>query len=332
MSLYRVGEIWYVDVTPANSGRVRRSTGTADRKAAQEYHDTLKADFWRQAKLGDTPSSTWGEAAAAWLKESERDASDRYRLKALELPLTLPLAELTAARIESELKGMTPGSHNRCANLIAAVLNLAKEKGLTKEVPAIARRPTPKGRVRWLTADEWKKLRKRLPAYLEQMAAFTLATGLRENNVLNLEWRQVDLRRRVAWIHADQAKAGRSIGVPLNDDAMAILEARKGTHRTWVFAHEESGKPIVKASNRAWRAARKAAGLQDVRWHDLRHTWASWHVMGGTTIIELMELGGWASMAMVQRYAHLAPEHLARAAANVKPVSLRHTRGTKKHA
>jgi integrase len=62
----------------------------------------------------------------------------------------------------------------------------------------------------------------------------------------------------------------------------------------------------------------KRTGIQNFRFHDLRHTWASWHVMNGTGLQELMELGGWKSYEMVLRYAHLAPEHLSTAAARIE--------------
>ena len=71
------------------------------------------------------------------------------------------------------------------------------------------------------------------------------------------------------------------------------------------------GKPIIQVSTKAWYAALKRAGIADFRWHDLRHTWASWHVQNGTPLFALQELGGWASTDMVRRYAHLAADHLA---------------------
>jgi integrase len=61
----------------------------------------------------------------------------------------------------------------------------------------------------------------------------------------------------------------------------------------------------------AWDKAKRRAGIEDFRFHDLRHTWASWHVQSGTSLPELMELGGWSSYEMVLRYAHLAPERLS---------------------
>jgi integrase len=114
------------------------------------------------------------------------------------------------------------------------------------------------------------------------------------------------------------------LGVPLNDAAVAILEARRGIHKQWVFGNPDY--PLTRASNRAWYAARRKAKLKGFRWHDLRHTWASWHVMNGTRIEELQQLGGWKTLQMVQRYAHLAPDHLHGVASNVKPVSLRYNR------
>lgn len=69
---------------------------------------------------------------------------------------------------------------------------------------------------------------------------------------------------------------------------------------------------------KAWKRALTRAGIENFRFHDLRHTWASWHVMNGTSLQELMELGGWKSYEMVLRYAHLAPEHLSHAAARIE--------------
>jgi integrase len=124
-----------------------------------------------------------------------------------------------------------------------------------------------------------------------------------------LQWTQVDLVRRVAWIHPDQAKARRAIPVPLNRDAALLLRQRLGKHPMYVFSYH--GKRITQVSTKAWYAALEKAGIEDFRWHDLRHTWASWHVQSGTPLFALQEMGGWSSAEMVRRYAHLAADHLS---------------------
>jgi hypothetical protein len=89
----------------------------------------------------------------------------------------------------------------------------------------------------------------------------------------------------------------------------AEAEKQIGKHRDHVFTFK--GQPVEQLSTAAWYKALKRAGIDNFRWHDLRHTWASWHVQSGTPLHVLQELGGWASYTMVQRYAHLAADHLA---------------------
>ena len=82
----------------------------------------------------------------------------------------------------------------------------------------------PTRRIRFLTRDEAQRLLTELPEHLADMAAFSLATGLRAANVTGLQWSQVDLTRQLAWIHPDQAKARKAIPVPLNAEAVALMQ------------------------------------------------------------------------------------------------------------
>jgi integrase len=153
------------------------------------------------------------------------------------------------------------------------------------------------------------------------MAAFTLETGLRMSNVTGLQWPQVNLERRVLWVPATQAKARKGIHVPLNEKAVAIIiRLRLFQHDTHVFTY--NGEPVKRPNGRAWRQAVERAGIDDFHWHDLRHTWATWHVQSGTPLPVLQKLGGWASIDMVLRYAHFTDEHLAGYAGNVSKVEL----------
>jgi integrase len=320
MSLYRRGRIWWIELS-TERGRIRKSAGTADRKEAQEYHEKVKGEIWRQEKLGESAPVTWGEAVAKWMAAKPRGLPDRYRIAAFGIDPNLNLP-LETSRVESSLAGGTAGSFNRSLALIVAIHNAS---GVTP--PKIKRQKQAAGRTRWLTKEEWQRLLNALESQpLRDCAEFSIATGVRENNALELRWDQIDLGRAVAWFYADQMKGKVPHGIPLNDDAMAVLRRRRGCHKVYVFPNPDTGKPYYKASNRVWYAALRKSRLKKtgVVWHTLRHTWASWFVMNGGSLQELMQLGGWKSYSMVLRYAHLAPEHLAVAAARVKPVSLRY--------
>src|SRR5437773_8671946 len=107
------------------------------------------------------------------------------------------------------------------------------------------------------------------------VALFALATGLRQSNVVGLEWSHVNLEAAHAWVGASQSKNRKPIAVPLNETAVAILRRQLGRHPDEVFTF--AGKPLGWANTRAWRNALKRAGIEDFRWHDLRHTRATWH-------------------------------------------------------
>lgn len=115
-----------------------------------------------------------------------------------------------------------------------------------------------------------------------------------------------------------QSKNRSAIAVPLNDVAIEVLKRQQGKHSVRVFTY--NGKPIKQANTRAWGLALDRAGIEDFRWHDLRHTWATWQRQAGTPTHELQRLGGWRTGVMVERYAHLAPDYLAHAASRLDSV------------
>jgi integrase len=220
---------------------------------------------------------------------------------------------------------------NRHLAQLSAVLHYAHRRGWLATVPPIAKAAEPAKRVAWLTREQADALLAELPPHLAAMARFALATGLRESNIRLLTWQQVDTARAVCWFEAHEMKAGRTHSVPLNPQALQVLAAQHGKHRRLVFPlprwatkqHPDEpprqvwDSPTGKVSSHAWRKACQRAGVPWLRFHDLRHTWASWHVQAGTPLPVLQELGGWASLAMVQRYAHLGNSHVAAWAANV---------------
>lgn len=317
MSLYKRGAIWWVRFIAPDGRRIRRSTGTTDREAAQEYHDRLKAEHWRVRRFGERPRHTWQEAAVKWLKETPHKAAqdkDREILRWLDpylnsKPLDTIDRELLLGISEAKVKEASPSTTNRYLALVRAILRKARDEwDWLERVPKIHFYVVRNKRIRWITREQADTLLSYLPPHQAAMARFALATGLRQRNVCRLEWAQVDLRQRLAWIHPDQAKARKTIGVPLNAEAMPVLRGCLGAHVQYVFTY--AGEPVWQVNTKAWRAAVKKAELEPFRWHDLRHTWASWHAQAGTPLNVLQELGGWECAEMVRRYAHLGVVHL----------------------
>jgi integrase len=321
--LYRRGKTWWMDFTTEDGQRVRRSAGTTDKTQAQELHDRLKAESWRQTRLNEAPRRTWDEACIRWISEKSHKATlhdDMQRMEWLQTYLRgAYLQDITGERIRQVLESKRVETSASTANhylaLIRAILRKAQKWEWLESVPPMEPFKVQNQRLRWLTHDEAARLLAELPEHLADMAEFSLLTGLRQANVTGLEWSQVDLQRRCAWIHPDQAKARKPIAVSLSDEAITVLRRQIGRHHARVFTYQ--GNPVTQVNTKAWHKALKRAGIKDFAWHGLRHTWASWHVQNGTPLSVLKEMGGWASLDMVQRYAHLGAEHLAQYAGNV---------------
>ena len=321
MSLYKRKGSPYWWVKLAHKGhRLQESTGTANKRQAQEFHDRRKSELWEQERLGVKPRHKWEEAVLRYLDEGSHKVrldDDRNHLRKLQPYLEgMDLASINRTLVDNLIhKFAKEGSSNTTVNRRMGVLGAILRKAVNEwewleRMPHVRKLKEPKGRVRFLSRPQAQSLLRELPPHLRVMAAFSLATGLRQSNVKNLRWEQVDLERGFAWIQAHEAKARRGIPVPLSPDAVMVLRHQQGQHSEYVFTYR--GHPIRQIGTKAWRAALVRAGIPDFRWHDLRHTWASWHVQSGTPLYALQEMGGWASSQMVQRYAHLSAEDLSR--------------------
>lgn len=325
MSLIKRGKTWTISFTKPNGERFRRSSGTKVKREALELHDKLKREAWEQKRLGIPSGKTWDDAALRWLESKEDIQSyNKYlaQLRWLQPHLGGKLlfdisSELISEIAEVKRKASSKSTANRFLSVIRGVLRMAATSKLKwlQTVPDIERYKEPRHRNRWLRQNEALKLLNELPVHQEVVVRLALATGLRQGNVLMLEWDEVDMERKTIFVPADKAKGGVAFSVPLNNDALILLETEKDKHPEFVFTYQ--GKPLKNANTRAWKKALKRCGIENFRWHDLRHTWASWQVQAGTPLPVLQEMGAWASSDMVQKYAHLSVEHLAPYANNV---------------
>ncbi|HCA3873156.1 TPA: site-specific integrase [Salmonella enterica subsp. enterica serovar Minnesota] len=367
MSIFRRGEIWYASYSTPGGKRIKESLGTSDKRLATELHDKRKAELWRVDRLGDFPDVTFDDACMRWLEEKAEKKSlkdDRSRMAFWLAHFEgVRLKDVTEQKIYSAVnkmsnrkqleiwkikaavaqkngepapvysaKPVTTSTKAKHLALMKAILRAAERDWKWLEKAPVIKIPSVRNkRVRWLEKEEAKRLIDECSEPLKSVVKFALATGLRKSNIMNLEWQQIDMQRRVAWVNPEDSKSNRAIGVALNDTACKVLRDQIGKHHKWVFVHTTAAKradgtstPAVRKmridSKTSWLSACRRAGIEDFRFHDLRHTWASWLIQSGVPLSVLQEMGGWESIEMVRRYAHLAPNHLTEHAKQIDSI------------
>ena len=223
--------------------------------------------------------------------------------------------------INDQLPTYKPGSINRVIILLRYMFNLA----IKWEIEGVFRNPTAgipllkeNNQVeRFLSAEEAKALLIAIKAsknpMLQHIVSMLILTGARKREVLDAKWEDFDMER-TSW-RIPNTKAGKARIVPLSDTATALLtKLRKKNRSPYAFANPITLKPY-KSIYYSWHTARKEAGLDDVRIHDLRHSFASFLVNAGRSLYEVQTLLGHTQIKTTQRYAHLSTTSL-RAASN----------------
>jgi len=180
-------------------------------------------------------------------------------------------------------------------------------------------------RQRFLTESEAQRLlvavRQSKNPMLGSIVAFLLLTGARKREVMDARWDCIDWQRRIWRIPV--SKSGKAHYVPISDTALILLRQQQLQNPEgceWIFANPKSLKPYACITN-AWTTARSRAGLEDLRIHDLRHSFASFLINNGRSLYEVQRILGHSTARMTERYAHLAHDTLL-AASNAVGVAL----------
>lgn len=209
---------------------------------------------------------------------------------------------------------MAPATRNRYLGTLRHAWGIAlKEWEWVSENPLSGMQlKEPRGRVRFLSEQERDALLAACKASRERrlypLVVLALATGARQQELLSLRFRDIDLERRVAILDATKNDERRA--VPLSAPAVAVLSELKGDQdeNRLIFANRRGRAPYPRY---AFLQACEVAGLEDFRFHDLRHTAASYLAMSGASLVELATILGHKTLAMVKRYAHLTDQHSA---------------------
>ena len=312
MSIYRRAgsRNWYVRI-----GReIDRSARTTSRSEALALEAKWRDEIRRRKMYGEQKRRTFAEAAANWAEDvgQHRKGWDRdwYRLQALVEDIGEDWTDdVDNARIDSAIPNAAEAaaSRNHYRSRARSVLRHEARNGRLTAAPPIRMERVSNQRVRYLADwQEAERLVSAMPEHWQDPARFSLLTGVRQGTLRAL---------RMDWIHGDllvipgaHTKSGRQLAIPLSDDALTIV--RRQTPAVHLFTRPD-GKPLGRMENSVWRRVLERSKIKDFRWHDLRHTWASWMMMTGeVSLYELQLLGDWSTPAMVQRYAHLAPGYL----------------------
>ncbi|GBE08154.1 MAG TPA: site-specific integrase [Gammaproteobacteria bacterium] len=325
--------IWWASFTDHRGKRVRRSTETTIRKEAKALETKWKLDSYRTRQWDEVPRRTFEELMYAYLKatadekrSANKDITSTRHLRSVFKGCIMN--ELTASDIRTYIskrkENVSNASINRELALFSAAINFANREW-EWDLPNVVKGrklKEPPGRARWISVKEsvalLDKARGLLRApHLHDFILLALYTGCRSQEMLGLTWSRVDLQAEIFYLEPHQTKTGRRRSIPLNSKAMSALEGRADFRARfcpdspWVFCNKKGER--IQSVKKSFATACSAAGIEDFRIHDMRHTCAAWLVSAGAALAEVRDLLGHASITMTERYAHLSPENVRNA-------------------
>lgn len=331
---------------PDGSGvRVRQRAQSNEPGLAREEASALEARLLRDAWHGRRRGAlhTLGQAVDSYLDAGERSpGTEAFLHRLLRAIGDRPLAAIDQVVVDSARAAMFPASAGNTSpatqlrNLVTplrAVLNHAWRRNWCDKPTIEVPKQRGAGRTRTLTPAEAERLVAAAAPHLRPLILFLIGTGARFAEAIELDWRDVDLAgaRVIFW---QTKEGGRRVATlpPRVVAALAALPAglagapegpvfrrklRRAGAEALPYADKgrESGGQIKSGWKGALRRSGLAASVPGLTPHDLRHTYASWHYARHKDLLKLKADGGWASVALVERYAHLLPEGHAAAIA-----------------
>ncbi len=324
MGLFKRGKVWWMSLN-YQGRQIRRSTETTDRRRAEAILGKLRANIVegkffdklqeQERTIKDMMERYFEErgnklatARALW-----STAQRLYEILGAERVLAETTSDLIAQyKTRRAADGMKPASINRELALLSVAFNMARRQWKWcrhNPVSEAGLCPGEVARDRWLTQEEETRLLPVCPLWLQELVRFDLNTGLRVSELVALTWPAVDLQRKILTVLKSKNKTKRV--VPLNQTALAILKNRLRSTKTDRVFYSARHTPYL--GNNIWRAFSRAAMLakvENMRFHDLRHAFATRLVQNGVDLYRVQRLLGHKDATMTQRYAHHCPESL----------------------
>ena len=329
MGLYKRGQVWWMAFVYKGK-RYRQSANTADRKQAQRIYAKVKGqiaeDKWFERLPGEdktfeelmekylTEYSARNKAPGSFIRDKSLFGNLRRAFGSLAITEITPKA-IADYKTQRRNEGAAPKTVNNELALLNHAFNLAvREWEWVKDNPVsrVSKEKVNNLIERWMTFEEEDLLLSHSPKWLQEILILGIETGLRQSELLRLQWPQVDLFRKTLSI-LEQKNKGKDT-LPLSEKAMEVLKARakvRNISSDLVFYTANGKKLDARDLLRAFYSAVKKANISNLRWHDAtRHTFATRLVQGGADVYTVQKLGRWRNISMVMRYAHHHSESL----------------------
>jgi integrase len=331
MAVYRRGAkgIFVVDFEYRGQ-RIKRSARTTNRREAERFERQLRSEVEDRAGGKMSARMTIDQAINRYLDTVIVPVSRPENVRTYVYSLGL-LREFIGG--ETDLDAITPklisdlrahlvrgrksNTVNRYLTHLRAILNQAVEWGVLRSAPRIASIPTRDERFRVLTSEEEKRLLAAAPLWLRNLLIFYLDTGARKSEALRITWADVDLTRKPrGTVRFTGTKNGESRTLPLPERCRAMLQALRAMrpaecdHVFLAPDHLRKQPAPIGDFKKAWTSLKERAGVDDLRVHDLRHTYASRLTMAKISHLTAQKLTGHKVLRMLQRYTHLNADTL----------------------
>lgn len=331
MRVYKRGESWYLDIR-YDGRRIRKKiTGARTKTEADAALATIKTDILRgEFNFKQEKKILFKDFAKEYLEYAKANKkswrSDQVSLNRLKLFFgDLSLSKITSRLIEEyklkrineyKQRGKTkkkikPASVNRELACLRFIFSLAKKWKLVDENPVKEVKLFQEQKIEMKILDkiEIDLLIDKSCDHLRGIIILALNTGMRKGEILNLRWNDVDFDKLFIFIKT--SKSGMARKVPMNNMVIDTLKKVK-RESDYVFCNPKT-KEHIKDVKTAFKAACRRAGIIDLRFHDLRHTAATYMVTGGVDLVTVAEILGHADIKMTMRYAHPTPDNKRKA-------------------
>lgn len=321
MRVYKRGKSWYLDVNFEGRRKRKKIPGARTKSDAQAALVATKTDILRgEFKFKQERKILFEDFAREYLeyakvnkKSWKSDQTSLSKLKSFfkEMRLSKITPRLIEEYKQERIQKVKPASVNRELACLKFMYSLAKKWKLADENPVkeVKLFQERKIEMRILDREEINKLIKASSAHLKSIIIIALNTGMRKGEILNLRWNDVDFDKSFIFIR--ETKSGIPRKIPMNYIVTKALKSMNRESESVFYNPDTNGH--IKDVKRSFKTVCRKVGVHDLRFHDLRHTAATYMVTGGIDLVTVSEILGHSDIKMTMRYAHPTPENRRKA-------------------